>query len=125
MKELDNASEPSDLKACLPPRIAARPDPGQWGDFELLLLPEAAALFFPAGPLTTTSLRNAIKNNRLSYVAIAGKFFTNKVAIAEMSVCRRGTDVSNAGAGDPVAVEDKQQLAVGLHDRLYRKRRKA
>jgi hypothetical protein len=89
----------------------------------LLTLVEAAALFWPEGPLTTTSLRNAIRNDQLAYVAIAGKFLTTKVAIAEMSVCRRGTGVLNAGAGAPVAAADMQ--AAGLQDRLYRKRRNA
>lgn len=51
-------------------------------------LPEAAALFFPAGPLTTTSLRTARATGKLDVVEIAGKHLTTKAAIARMSVCR-------------------------------------
>lgn len=99
----------------VPPRVASRPNPAQWADDELLTLIEAASLFWPAGPLTTASLRNAIRNN---HVAIAGKFFTTKTAIAEMSVCRRGMDASKVGAGEPAAAANVQQLAADLQDRL-------
>jgi hypothetical protein len=125
MKERDDSAQTSGPLTSAPPRIAARPNPGQWADDELLTLVEAATLFWPAGPLTATSLRNAIRNHQLAYVAIAGKFLTTKVAIAKMSVCRRGTDASNVGAGEPRAAANAHHLAADLHDRLYRKRRKA
>jgi hypothetical protein len=125
MKERGDSAEKSGPQTGVPPRIAVRPNPGQWADDELLTLVEAAALFWPTGPLTTTSLCNAIRNRQLAYVAIAGKFLTTKVAIAEMSVCRRGTDASLDGAGEPAAPANAQELAADLQDRLYRKRRKA
>lgn len=33
-------------------RAKARPDPTQWGEDEVMTLVEAAAIFFPHGPLT-------------------------------------------------------------------------
>jgi hypothetical protein len=70
-----------------PERVRARPDPGQWGDDELMSLAEAAALFWPHGPLTTTSLRTAVRDRRLDVAEIAGKILTNKLAIRRMCVC--------------------------------------
>jgi hypothetical protein len=40
-------------------RAKARPDPAQWVDEEVMTLVEAAAVFFPQGPLTLSSLRRA------------------------------------------------------------------
>src|SRR5258706_101537 len=40
-------------------RAKARPDPAQWGEDEVMTLVEAAAVFFPEGPLTLSSLRGA------------------------------------------------------------------
>ena len=68
----------------LPPRIAMRPDPKDWDNDESLTLDEAAALFWPHGPLTTTSLRTAIKDKQLAFVAVAGKFLTTPAALKEM-----------------------------------------
>ena len=45
-----------------PPRVAERPDPRDWDDYELLTLPEAAGLFWPRGPLTVATLRTAIRD---------------------------------------------------------------
>ncbi len=41
-------------------RVQQRPEPCQWGEDEVLTLAEAAALFFPQGPLTLASLRTAV-----------------------------------------------------------------
>ncbi|MDX3965516.1 MAG: hypothetical protein QHD01_02815 [Bradyrhizobium sp.] len=71
-----------------PPRVAERPDPAQWDPRELMTLEEAAALFWPTGPLTTTSLRTAVRDRMLDVAEIAGKLLTNKEAIERMSVCR-------------------------------------
>jgi hypothetical protein len=77
-----------------PERVRARPDPDQWGENELMTLAEAAALFWPGGLLTTTSLRTAVRDRRLDVAEIAGKILTNKQAIERMCVCgpRGGTD---------------------------------
>ncbi|WP_027574000.1 hypothetical protein [Bradyrhizobium sp. WSM1743] len=70
-----------------PARICARPDPATWRDDELMTLAEAAALFWPEGPLTETSLRTAVRDHRLAISRIAGKFFTTKRAIAALEIC--------------------------------------
>jgi hypothetical protein len=72
-------------------RIAARSDPATWGEDELLTLAEAAALFWPDGPLTVTSLRTAVRDGQLRVAPIAGKFLTSKRAVMEMSVSQMRT----------------------------------
>lgn len=67
-----------------PPRIAARPRVEEWADDELLTLPEAAALFWPAGPITTNTLRTAGRDGTLAITKVAGKFFTTPMAIRRM-----------------------------------------
>jgi hypothetical protein len=52
----------------IPKRGSCRPTPARWDMDELLTLNEAAALFWPDGPLTVTSLRNAIRNHQLAFV---------------------------------------------------------
>lgn len=76
----------------IPPRVEQRPDPRLWDDDELMTLSEAAALFWPAGPLTTTSLRTAVRDRTLDVAEIAGKLLTNKQAVVRMSVCRPRVD---------------------------------
>lgn len=71
-----------------PPRIVARPDPKDWGEDELMTLPEAAALLWPHGPLTTHSLRVAVRDGTLAVAVVAGRFLTNRRAVAEMSRCK-------------------------------------
>jgi hypothetical protein len=78
-----------DSRTALPPRIAAKPDPASWPEDELLTLPEAAALCWPTGPLTTRSLRTAQRAGQLATVTIAGKMFTTRRALHEMARCRR------------------------------------
>lgn len=71
----------------LPARVMARPSPADWKDDELMTLPEAAALFWPEGPLTTHSLRVAVRDGVLAVAVIAGRHMTNRRAIAEMGIC--------------------------------------
>jgi len=47
-----------------PRRVAARPDPQMWSPGELMTFAEAAALFWPDGPLTASSLRTAFRYMR-------------------------------------------------------------
>lgn len=75
-----------------PARIVNRPDPDDWGEDELLTLPEAAALLWPDGPLTTRSLRTAERSGQLASVVIAGKMFTTRRSLARMSECRNRFD---------------------------------
>ncbi|SFG58032.1 hypothetical protein [Methylobacterium gossipiicola] len=58
----------------------------EWADDELLTLPEAAALFWPAGPITTNTLRTAERDGTLTVTKVAGKFFTTPMAIRRMGV---------------------------------------
>ena len=66
-------------------RVTTRPDPSQWRDDELMTLTEAAALFWPAGPLSTASLRTAHRNGQLAVAVIARKFLTTKAAVEAMA----------------------------------------
>lgn len=70
-----------------PARVCARPDPSQWSDDELMTLSEAAALFWPMGPLTCTSLRTAVRDGKLEVAEIAGKLLTSKTSIRKMTQC--------------------------------------
>ena len=72
----------------IPPRVAARPDPSDWREDELLTLPEAAALFWPDGPLTTHSLRVAVRDGALAVAIVAGRHLTNRQAIIAMGACQ-------------------------------------
>jgi hypothetical protein len=71
--------------ATRPRRIAARPDPSQWGDDELLTFVEAANLLWPQGPLTASSLRTAYRAGELEVTLIARKLLTTKKALREMT----------------------------------------
>jgi hypothetical protein len=77
----------------VPPRIVARPDPRDWDPDDLLTLPEAAALFWPSGPLTVSSLRTAIRDARLEVAVIARKHFVTPSAVRAMGR-RRDTPTS-------------------------------
>ncbi|WP_298885635.1 hypothetical protein [uncultured Bradyrhizobium sp.] len=90
-----------------PARVCARPDPAQWSDDELLTLSEAAALFWPMGPLTCTSLRTAVRDGKLEVAEIAGKLLTSKTSIAKMSRC----DIRSGGV--PTASEASRVVPVG------------
>ena len=52
-------------------RAKARPDPAQWGEDEVMTLVEAAAVFFPQGPLTLSSLRRAAAAGTLEIAKVA------------------------------------------------------
>lgn len=54
----------------------------------MMTLPEAAALLWPKGPLTTHSLRVAVRDGVLAVAVVAGRYLTTRKAIAEMSACR-------------------------------------
>jgi len=86
-------------------RIDQRPHPDQWSDDELLSLPEAAALFWPDGPLTTASLRTAHRDGQLAVAVIAGKFLTTKAAIVQMGACSLRT------AAEPQAQQPRDREA--------------
>jgi hypothetical protein len=65
-------------------RAKARPDPPQWGEDEVMTLVEAAAVFFPEGPLTLSSLRKAAAAGILEIAKVAGKDLTTPSAIRKL-----------------------------------------
>ncbi len=69
----------------IPRRVAARPNPCDWADDELMTLAEAAALMWPQGPLTASSLRTAYRAGGLETVMIARKLLTTKANLAAMT----------------------------------------
>ncbi|MGE7471965.1 hypothetical protein ACQKLX_21165 [Bosea sp. NPDC003192] len=73
----------------LPPRIQERSRPELWSQDEILTLIEAAALWWPHGPLTVKSLRHAIAAGQLPFLRLAGKLFVTPRAIREMTTCTR------------------------------------
>jgi hypothetical protein len=70
-------------------RVVARPNPDDWKEDELMTLPEAAALFWPDGPLTTHSLRVAVRDGVLAVAVVAGRHLTTRRAITSMADCQR------------------------------------
>jgi hypothetical protein len=72
-----------------PRRIAARPDPDDWADDELLSLAEAAALMWPDGPITASTLRTAYRAGGLETTMIARKLLTTKRALRQMAESAR------------------------------------
>lgn len=86
LPEFSVADEPARRSTRMPPRIVGRPRVEEWTDDELLTLPEAAALFWPAGPITTNTLRTAGRDGSLVITKVAGKFFTTPMAIRRMGL---------------------------------------
>jgi hypothetical protein len=72
-----------------PRRVAARPDPASWGEEELMTFAEAAALMWPDGPLTASSLRTAYRAGELEVVVIARKLLVTKRALNAMAEAAR------------------------------------
>ena len=68
-----------------PRRVAARPDPKDWADDELMTFVEAAALLWPQGPLTASSLRTSYRAGQLEVTLIARKLLVTKAAIRAMT----------------------------------------
>jgi hypothetical protein len=68
-----------------PRRVAARPDPASWTDDELMTFEEAAALLWPSGPLTASSLRTAYRAGDLEVTVIARKLLVTKNALRTMA----------------------------------------
>ena len=83
-------------------RIRQRQNPEQWGMDELLTLPEAVALH-PFGPYTVTLLRTAIRRSELAVAVIAGKHFTSRRHLADMTTCRKR---------NPPGAEDVPEVAL-------------
>jgi hypothetical protein len=69
----------------LPGRLGTRPDREDWGLDDLLTLPEAAALYWPDGPVTVSTLRTAIRRGQLPVARLGRRFLTSRRAIEEMT----------------------------------------
>ena len=79
-------------------RAKARPDPAQWGEDEVMTLVEAAAVFFPEGPLTLSSLRRAAAAGTLEIAKVVGKDLTTPRAIRKLvKPSRRNLDHLDRG----------------------------
>ncbi|KQO68761.1 hypothetical protein ASF22_19590 [Methylobacterium sp. Leaf87] len=104
----------------LPQRVADRPRSEEWNDDELLTLPEAAALFWPNGPITTNTLRTAGRDGSLAITKVAGKFFTTPMAIRRMGAEGAGdkptqprTDEASGSATLQRKIAEAQRLGGG------------
>ena len=104
----------------LPPRIAARPDPGSWGEHELMTLRESACLMWPDGPLTARSLRTAAEAGQLPVTMVAGKLFTTLAALRELSRCEKRT-VPASPARPGRATRSETDRPEDAHARLMRR----
>jgi hypothetical protein len=111
-REASEAAEGVRQPGPLLPRVAQRPDPAAWSDQELMSLTEAAALFWPDGPLRLSSLRIAAKAKQLDVVVIARKMLTCKAAVARMSACAPKAGSSRPD-GQEAALSDPVRRALG------------
>ncbi|MBA8914719.1 hypothetical protein [Methylorubrum thiocyanatum] len=106
-RSLHRAGEATSPRRRIPPRVSARPRSEEWTDDELLTLPEAAALFWPDGPITTNTLRTAGHQGTLAITRVAGKFFTTPMAVRRM-----GAEHPVPVARTPEAVPDVSAQAL-------------
>jgi hypothetical protein len=67
-----------------PRRIAREPNEAAYSDSTPLTLAEAAALLFPDGPYTESSLRTAYRQGLLEVTIVARKLTTDKAAVRKM-----------------------------------------
>ncbi len=68
-------------------RAELRRDPTNLGDTELISFREAVEIFWPNGPLSVSSLRTAERDGLLAVAFIAGRLYTTKAALREMTRC--------------------------------------
>jgi hypothetical protein len=119
------ARQKRDPDGAPPPRVAARPDPQAWGTDELMTLAEAAALFWPLGPLTARSLRTAVDDGMLPVVMVARKLLTSRRAVEEMGRCSARTKPGMApdGRSPSGRTEPIRRTAEDPFERLMRETR--
>jgi len=70
--------------AAIPRRVKLRPTEDLWSDTEPLTLQEAAALLFPSGLYTASTLRTCYRQNLLETTLCTRKLTTTKKAVREM-----------------------------------------
>ncbi len=112
---LSVVDKPVEKPPRVPPRVADRPKPEEWTDDELLTLPEAAALFWPAGPITTNTLRTAGRDGTLAITKVAGKFFTTPLAIRMMGAREAVESPASAGSDEMSATAAFQMKLAEAH----------
>lgn len=115
-------------------RVKTRPDPAQWDDDEVLTLAEATALFFPQGPLTLSSLRNAVASGALEIARVAGKDLTTPRAIRKLvrPTCRAvkpslpvsGSEKTMASGSSSIEEDRSAQVAAATILMAQRRRSK-
>lgn len=79
-----------------PPRVKARPDPSQWELDDPLTFGEAAALLWPQGPITASTLRTAYRQGHLDVLMVARKVLVTRRLLAAWLEASRRT----RGVGD-------------------------
>lgn len=72
-----------------PPRVRERPDPERWGYDEPMTLQEAAALLWPMGPITASTLRTAYRRGELEVTMVARKLLVTRRQVDAMLVASR------------------------------------
>ncbi|MEH3061519.1 MAG: hypothetical protein PGN33_01655 [Methylobacterium radiotolerans] len=109
----DHGDKPTAPRRRVPPRIEKRPKPGDWDDDALLSLIEAAALFWPDGPITVNTLRTAARDRSLEITKIAGKFFTTPSALRRMGLNGPG-EATRTPVLEPVAASAETMFEMKL-----------
>jgi hypothetical protein len=80
-----------------PPRVGERPRPEDWREDEPMTLAEAAALLWPRGPITASTLRTAYRQGDLEVAMVARKLLVTRAQVAAMLV--RARRIRSAGDG--------------------------
>jgi integrase len=80
--------------------VAARPDPGDWGEGDLVTVAEAAALAWPDGPVPARTLRRAIADGHLPARRLAGRHLIELGDLAALLPAFREPASGDAGTAD-------------------------
>jgi hypothetical protein len=110
-------------------RLKLKPAPGDWGDDELVSLAEAAALYFPYGPMTANALRIAFRRGELAATEMCGKLYTTPRHVrAMMTPHVRQPEVTVAESEPEQLVEARSKIllpaALARRAAAARKRRR-
>jgi len=81
--------ESPDFTHAVSQRVANRPNPKDWGEDELMTLPEAVSLMWPDGVITVSTLRTAIRDGLLPHVRVGRRMFVTKRGLADLGRPKR------------------------------------
>ena len=81
--------ESPDFIHAVPQRVSNRPSPDNWGEDELMTLPEAVSLMWPDGVITVSTLRTAIRDGLLPHVRVGRRMFVTKRGLADLGRPKR------------------------------------